>query len=184
MIQIFKTPQKDSRKIVLKNGNVYFYTNTEKEYNFIKRKRELGFLAKTIIKKRDEDKDISDCYCVIAWDLFGDYLDTFTFRNITAKKQTKMVTKKHLYWLKSDGFYKIGISYNVNRRIVDLKFEFDKDFEIVKIFFYAEHLEKKIHKHLEKYRLPIMKKTGKESFECFKICDETTEYLDKLNGGK
>lgn len=90
-----------------------------------------------------------------------------------------------MYWLESDkGFYKIGITGNIQRRLLDLKFEFDCEFKIKGLLRFSGDKENQINHAFEDFKTPIYKKNGKISTECFEINPIITHKLDKLYNGE
>ena len=162
-------------KIRIDNGDVLYATNVKREYRYNER-------TEVIRNMRAYMKGVEDistpnpelqAYCILLWHLFGDYLNAYSFDWANPKNKGNGKSK-HLYILRNSlGFIKVGIAGNVKVRVVDLKFEFDGEWEILKVYNNAGKIESTLHRRLAEYTFPVKKKyTGKYSRECFLDCPE------------
>lgn len=173
-------------KITLKTGEIFYAHNVQENYSYAER-REVICNAATYFKDAYPTSTgiymppILHAYYELLWYLFADYLNAYNFRWVSPYASKKK-SNRHLYVLRnSNGFIKVGVASNVNVRIVDLAFEFDGEWEIIKIYYNQGHREKEAHGKLMEYIHPVLKKhTNKFSTECFSDCPEVLEICMNL----
>ena len=172
-LSISKIPS--NYKIILPCGDIFYAHNVKNSYSFYERKKEIENF-KNYFYSLNKPNKIQIAYQTILWHLFADYLNGFSFSRKVSKN-------KDLYILRnSKGFIKVGVSKNINTRLVDLKYEFDGDWEVIKIHINKGHLEQSLIYKLAEYYKPIVKQNGKLSRECFEDCDEVLSNCIDLNG--
>ena len=166
--------QPSQYKIHTKSGEVFYAHNVLSDYNFIERRHVIQNLSKHMASIKNPTPK-QDAYCVLMWHLFTDYLTAYNFswvRDPTKRDKTKH--KKDLYLIRnSKGFLKIGITKQINVRLIDLKHEFEGDWELVYLSNQMGYKEKEIHRALASYIFPVRKRhTNAFSTECFEDCQE------------
>ena len=167
-------------KIITNSGHVFYAHNVKSGYRYDERLSVIKN-AKNYFSSINNPTPQQDAYFSLLWHLFEDFLNAFNFNWIRSTKSS-IKNPKDLYIIRnSQGFIKIGIASNVNARLIDLKYEFGGEFEVIKIIKQGQYLEKALHKKLRDYTFPIMHKhTKRYSTECFNDCKEVNEYLSKL----
>ena len=171
------------------SGRVFTFENIPSEFSYKTRMefiQEHGGKAATLyFEKRDMEK--SNAHSSLLWDLFEDYLNAYNFNYVSryCSNRKPKVNYSHLYILKnSNGFIKVGKTKNVKTRIIDLGFEFDGKWEIIKILYGRGYMESIFHEKLMSYIIPIRKKhTNKFSSECFENNKEVLKICQNLSNG-
>jgi len=167
----FISKEKSNFKIITNSGHVFYVHNLQDEYRYDERIKVIQNF-KSYFSSISNPTPEQDAYCVLLWSLFSEFLNAYNFNWIRSSNTNH--SKKDLYILRnSNGFIKIGVASNVNIRIVDLKYEFGGEWEIIKIFKGLAKYEKLLHGKLANYIYPIKHRhTGKYSNECFNDCEE------------
>lgn len=173
-------------KITLDTGEVFYAHDLQESYSFVERREVIKNTA-TYFKDAYPTSTgiymppILHAYYELLWYLFRDYINAYNFRWVNPFCSNKK-SKKHLYVLRnSNGFIKVGIASNIQCRIVDLAFEFDGTWEVLKVYYNQGHKEKESHGKLMEYIHPVVKKnTNKFSTECFSDCPEVMEICMNL----
>lgn len=166
---ISKTPS--SLKIVTACGHTFYAHNVKAEYRYDERIKVISNLQKYFTSINNPTPE-QDAYVILLWHLFKDFLDAYNFSWL--KNWSSKPSNRSLYILRnSQGFIKVGIAANVSARIVDLKYEFGGEWEVIKVYKGMANHEKSLHQKLLDYTYPIKNRhTGKYSQECFVDCNE------------
>jgi hypothetical protein len=157
-------------KIVTNSGDIFYAHNLKPEYRFDERKAALRSF-RTYFTSINNPSPEQDAYAALMWHLFPDFLNAYNFNYV--RPENKADKHKHLYiLLNSKGFIKVGIAGNVEARLVDLKYEFEGDWTILKVYPSMGNLEKYVHERLMEFIHPVKKRhTNKYSTECFTDCE-------------
>jgi len=172
--------EKSGLKIVIHPGHVFYAHNILSEYRYDERLMVIKNFAQYFNSIKNPSPE-QDAYSVLLWHLFTDYLNAYNFRWIRKIKYNQK-SPKHLYILRNDeGFIKIGVTSNIDSRIIDLKYEFDGNFKIIKIYPFMGKMEHNLHSRLMNYLKPIKRRHGGLSQECFEDCKEVIEVCKNLS---
>lgn len=172
--------QQSRLKIVTNSGDVFYAHNILPEYRYDERIAVFKNWGK-YFKSINEPSPEQDAYCVLLWHLFPDFLNAYNF-NWVRKSKSKQPKKKHLYILQNNkGFIKVGVASNIDMRLVDLKYEFEGEFKILKIYQFMSNMEGYVHGKLMDYIKPIHKRHGGISQECFEDCKEVLDVCMNLS---
>lgn len=167
-------------KIVTLSGDVFFAHNVLDYYRHDQRREVIKSYSKYFADLKNPSPE-QDAYSVLLWELFPEYLKAYNFYWLKPNK-SKNKNPKHLYILRNSlGFIKIGVANNIKTRLIDLKYEFDGEFEIIQTHKFRGNLERNIHGKLMEYIKPVYKKNGKLSVECFEDCEEVLSFVKNLS---
>ena len=175
--------QPSNYKIVTIDGSVFYAHNIKSEYRYDQRIKVITGI-RFYFNSINEPTPIQDAYSTLLWYLFGEYINAFSFRYANYYDETKpKKRKKDLYVISnSQGFIKVRVSNNVKARIVDLKYEFGGEWEILKVYKNKSNKEKLVHSMLADYFFPIRHNhTGKYSTECFVDCEYVRSTCQNLS---
>lgn len=171
--------EKSDIKIITNCGSVFYAHGLKESYSYIERKKVVSGLSAYIGTPKVNSLK-GDAYCVLLWSLFGDYLRAYNFDYIRTGLE-KGKSKKHLYAFRnSNGFIKIGVSKNIDVRLVDLKYEFDGDFHVLKVSEFSGQKERSLHRILSNHAVGVKKRCGNYSRECFEDCEEVLSIIGNV----
>jgi hypothetical protein len=160
-----------------KKGNTFSSTNQPLKTGRPKSKRkELRTLLKDLkYEYLSKDKDVTPLLKTLVYDLYKITLSDFDLS--TAKKINFESSLKHLYFIKSSFGIKIGVSKNINKRLLQIK-RYAKDVELVKVIKYAGEYEKIIHQKFNNLNIKDNKEIG---IEWFYINDDLESWISELD---
>ena len=160
-------------------GKRFYATNLQNEYRYDERRAVICNFGKQIDDLNNPCPK-AKAYSVLLWHLFEDFLNANTFSNKSLNEKSNY--KGDIYVLRNSlGFIKIGRTKNIGVRLVDLKYEFEGDFEIIKTYQGMGHKECEILNALYKYKYPVIKRwTNKFSVECFQDSKMVLQIIEKI----
>jgi hypothetical protein len=126
------------------------------------------------LKYEYQDKRITPLIKKMIYDLYSISLSDFDLDGLSSLT----TSDKHLYFFKSDmiGGIKIGVSKNVDKRLIQIK-EYAKDAELIKYIPYCSEFENNIHK---KYKHINIKGNG-IGIEWFKSTPDLFLWIQGVN---
>ena len=172
-------PEQPFVSIMTDCGKRFYATNLQNEYRYYER-------MAVIMNCSNYLNDLSNpypknkAYYVLLWHLFGDYLDAYRLPGISSNIKSNY--KGDIYIIRNSlGFIKIGRTKNIAIRLIDLKYEFDGNFQIIKIYKGMGHKESEILNALSKYQYPVIKRwTNKFSVECFEDNEKILQITERI----
>lgn len=159
-------------------GKRFYATNIQNQYRYDERMVVISNLGK-YVDSLNNPCPKAKAYSVLLWHLFRDFLNAYTFSNRLSNGNSNY--KGDIYVLRNSlGFIKIGRTKNIGIRLIDLRYEFDGNFEIVKIYNSMGYMENKVLIALQNYQYPVIKRwTNKFSIECFKDTEAVFKIIEK-----
>lgn len=165
--------------IITDCGKRFYATNLQNEYRYDER-------MAVIMNCSNYVNDLSNpypknkAYYVLLWHLFGDYLDAYRLPDISSNIKSNY--KGDIYVIRNSlGFIKVGRTKNIGIRLIDLKYEFDGNFQLIKIYEGMGYKEAQVINSLEKYQYPVVKRwTNKFSMECFQDNKMVLQIIEKI----
>jgi hypothetical protein len=160
-------------KIVTISGEIFYAHGVQPEYRYDQRIEVIRGFAKYFTSLRNPTP-IQDAYSTLLWHLFPDFIKSYSFNWSPSLCKKSNGKKRHLYVLRnSQGFIKVGVTSNVKVRIIDLKYEWGGEWEILKVYHNFGSMENYLLDKLMPYLYRIQHRhTKKFSTECFIDCPE------------
>lgn len=140
------------------------------------KRKELRTLLKDLkYEYLSKDKEVTPLLKALVYDLYKVVLSDFDLS--TVKSVNFESSLKHLYFIKSSFGIKIGVSKNINKRLLQIK-RYAKDAELVKAIKYAGEYEKLIHQKFKNLNIKDNKEIG---IEWFYINDDLESWISELD---
>lgn len=167
--------EQSSFRIITIEGHIFWVHNIKESYNYLERREVIRHFSNHC-DSMSHSSPRQDAYSIMLWMLFEDYLngnaDFPRFKQMS--REEKM--KRTLYVLRhSNGFIKVGIASDIDKRLVDLNKSFGGHFEVLALYPEMSFYEQILIYDLSSYYKPIRQKRDVLSRECFEDCKEVLD---------